>query len=166
MIGQRELCSPEAVLEASRSVFTNKYAEGYPGGVTTAVGVRRCGGKSGARSRAKQLFVAGARQRAAALRLAGQRRAYMAVFASRATHSGSDLAHGGHLTHGQQVEFQAASFYKPTFYTVRRDTEMIDYDELETHWASAKSQGHHGRRQRGIQECGTSRACVRSPTRA
>jgi glycine hydroxymethyltransferase len=44
---------------------------------------------------------------------------------------GLDLAHGGHLTHGHKLSFSGKQF-RPTFYTVRRDTETIDYDELET----------------------------------
>ncbi len=43
---------------------------------------------------------------------------------------GLDLAHGGHLTHGHKLSF-SGKLYRPTFYHVRRDTELIDYDELE-----------------------------------
>ena len=121
----------EAVLEAAGSVFTNKYAEGYPGrryygGCEFADVVENL-----ARDRAKQLFVAehanvqphsGSQANAAA---------YMAVLQPGDTILGLDLAHGGHLTHGHKLSF-SGKLYKPTFYTVRRDTEMIDYDELET----------------------------------
>ena len=121
----------EAVLEAAGSVFTNKYAEGYPGrryygGCEYADVVENL-----ARDRAKQLFVAehanvqphsGSQANAAA---------YMAVLQPGDTILGLDLAHGGHLTHGHKLSF-SGKLYKPTFYTVRRDTEMIDYDELET----------------------------------
>jgi len=120
----------EAVLEAAGSVFTNKYAEGYPG-------KRYYGGceyadvvENLARDRAKQIFDAefanvqphsGSQANAAA---------YMAVLQAGDTILGLDLAHGGHLTHGHKLSF-SGKLYKTTFYTVRRDTEVIDYDELE-----------------------------------
>jgi len=120
----------EAVLEAAGSVFTNKYAEGYPG-------KRYYGGceyadvvENLARDRAKQIFHAefanvqphsGSQANAAA---------YMAVLQAGDTILGLDLAHGGHLTHGHKLSF-SGKLYKTTFYTVRRDTEVIDYDELE-----------------------------------
>ena len=120
----------EAVLEAAGSVFTNKYAEGYPGrryygGCEYADVVENL-----ARERAKQIFGAeyanvqphsGSQANAAA---------YMAVLQAGDTILGLDLAHGGHLTHGHKLSF-SGKLYKTTFYTVRRDTELIDYDELE-----------------------------------
>ena len=120
----------EAVLEAAGSVFTNKYAEGYPGrryygGCEFADVVENL-----ARDRAKQIFGAehanvqphsGSQANAAA---------YAAVLQPGDTILGLDLAHGGHLTHGHKLSF-SGKLYRPTFYTVRRDTEMIDYDELE-----------------------------------
>ena len=121
----------EAVLEAAGSVFTNKYAEGYPGrryyvGCEFADVVENL-----ARDRAKQLFGSqhvnvqphsGSQANAAA---------YMAVLSVGDTILGLDLAHGGHLTHGHKLSF-SGKLYRPTFYTVRKDTEMIDYDELES----------------------------------
>ena len=120
----------EAVLEAAGSVFTNKYAEGYPGR-------RYYGGceftdvvENLARDRAKQIFGAehanvqphsGSQANAAA---------YMAVLQPGDTILGLDLAHGGHLTHGHKLSF-SGKLYKTAFYHVRRDTEVIDYDELE-----------------------------------
>ena len=120
----------EAVLEAAGSVFTNKYAEGYPGR-------RYYGGceftdvvENLARDRARQIFGAehanvqphsGSQANAAA---------YAAVLQPGDTILGLDLAHGGHLTHGHKLSF-SGKLYRPTFYTVRRDTETIDYDELE-----------------------------------
>ena len=120
----------EAVLEAAGSIFTNKYAEGYPGrryygGCEFADVVENL-----ARDRAKQIFGAehanvqphsGSQANAAA---------YMAVLQPGDTILGLALAHGGHLTHGHKLSF-SGKLYRPTFYTVRRDTEMIDYDELE-----------------------------------
>ena len=121
----------EAVLEAAGSVFTNKYAEGYPGrryygGCEFADVVENL-----ARDRAKELFGAphanvqphsGSQANAAA---------YMAVLEAGDTILGLDLAHGGHLTHGHKLSF-SGKLYRPTFYTVRKDTELIDYDELES----------------------------------
>ena len=120
----------EAVLEAAGSIFTNKYAEGYPGR-------RYYGGcefsdvvENLARDRVKQIFGAehanvqphsGSQANAAA---------YAAVLQTGDTILGLDLAHGGHLTHGHKLSF-SGKLYRPTFYAVRRDTELIDYDELE-----------------------------------
>src|ERR1700752_1004489 len=121
----------EAVLEAAGSVFTNKYAEGYPG-------KRYYGGcefadvvENLARDRALKIFGgehanvqphSGSQANAAA---------YMAVLQPGDTILGLDLAHGGHLTHGHKLSF-SGKLYRTTFYTVLRDTELIDYDELET----------------------------------
>ncbi|MFY9854553.1 MAG: serine hydroxymethyltransferase [Terracidiphilus sp.] len=121
----------EAVLEAAGSVFTNKYAEGYPGrryygGCEFADVVENL-----ARDRAKQLF--GAEHANVQPHSGSQANAsaYMAVLQAGDTILGLDLAHGGHLTHGHKLSF-SGKLYRPTFYTVRRDTEMIDYDELES----------------------------------
>jgi glycine hydroxymethyltransferase len=120
----------EAVLEAAGSVFTNKYAEGYPGrryygGCEYADVVENL-----ARDRAKQIF--GAEHANVQPHSGSQANssAYMAVLQAGDTILGLDLAHGGHLTHGHKLSF-SGKLYKPTFYTVRRDTELIDYDELE-----------------------------------
>jgi glycine hydroxymethyltransferase len=119
-----------AVLEAAGSVFTNKYAEGYPGrryygGCEFADVVENL-----ARDRAKQLFGAehanvqphsGSQANAAA---------YMAIIQPGDTILGLDLAHGGHLTHGHKLNF-SGKLYRVVSYGVRKDTEVIDYDELE-----------------------------------
>ncbi|HEY4113261.1 MAG TPA: serine hydroxymethyltransferase, partial [Rhizomicrobium sp.] len=118
-----------AVLEAAGSVFTNKYAEGYPG-------KRYYGGcefadviENLARERAKQIFGAehanvqphsGSQANAAA---------YMSVLQPSDTILGLDLAHGGHLTHGHKLNF-SGKLYRVASYGVRKDTEVIDYDEL------------------------------------
>src|ERR1700684_3521864 len=118
------------VLEAMGSVFTNKYAEGYPG-------KRYYGGcefadvvENLARERAKQLFGAehanvqphsGSQANAAA---------YMAVIQPGDCILGLDLAHGGHLTHGHKLSF-SGKLYRVVFYGVERETEQIDYDKLE-----------------------------------
>jgi glycine hydroxymethyltransferase len=120
----------EAVLEAAGSVFTNKYAEGYPGR-------RYYGGceftdivENLARDRAKQIF--GAEHANVQPHSGSQANAsaYAAVLQAGDTILGLDLAHGGHLTHGHKLSF-SGKLYRPTFYGVRRDTETIDYDELE-----------------------------------
>jgi glycine hydroxymethyltransferase len=120
----------EAVLEAAGSVFTNKYAEGYPG-------KRYYGGceyadivENLARERAKQIFGAehanvqphsGSQANAAA---------YMAVINAGDTILGLDLAHGGHLTHGHRLSF-SGKLYRVVSYGVSKTDERIDYDELE-----------------------------------
>jgi len=120
----------EAVLEAAGSIFTNKYAEGYPGR-------RYYGGceftdvvENLARDRAKQIF--GAEHANVQPHSGSQANAsaYAAVLQTGDTILGLDLAHGGHLTHGHRLSF-SGKLYRPTFYHVRRDTELIDYDEME-----------------------------------
>src|SRR5215469_9488334 len=120
----------EAVLEAAGSVFTNKYAEGYPGR-------RYYGGceftdvvENLARDRAKQIFDAEYANVQPHSGSQANASAYAAVLKAGDTILGLDLAHGGHLTHGHKLSF-SGKLYRPTFYTVRRDTEVIDYDELE-----------------------------------
>src|SRR6201996_9024284 len=119
-----------AVLEAAGSVFTNKYAEGYPGrryygGCEFADVVENL-----ARDRARQIF--GAEHANVQPHSGSQANAsaYMAVLQPGDTILGLDLAHGGHLTHGHKLSF-SGKLYRTTFNTVRRDTELIDYDELE-----------------------------------
>jgi glycine hydroxymethyltransferase len=120
----------EAVLEAMGSVFTNKYAEGYPG-------KRYYGGceyadvvENLARDRAKQLFGA---EHANVQPHAGSQAnmaAMYAVLQPGDTILGLNLAHGGHLTHGHHLNFSGKT-YKVIPYGVTRETETIDYDELE-----------------------------------
>jgi glycine hydroxymethyltransferase len=120
----------EAVLEAAGSIFTNKYAEGYPGrryygGCEFADVVENL-----ARDRAKLIF--GAEHANVQPHSGSQANAsaYAAVLQAGDTILGLDLAHGGHLTHGHKLSF-SGKLYRPTFYGVRRDTELIDYDQLE-----------------------------------
>jgi glycine hydroxymethyltransferase len=119
-----------AVLEAASSVFTNKYAEGYPGrryygGCEYADVVENL-----ARDRARQIF--GAEHANVQPHSGSQANAsaYMAVLQPGDTILGLDLAHGGHLTHGHKLNF-SGKLYNVIPYGVRRDTETIDYDELE-----------------------------------
>jgi glycine hydroxymethyltransferase len=120
----------EAVLEAAGSIFTNKYAEGYPGR-------RYYGGcefsdvvENLARDRAKQLFDAEYANVQPHSGSQANASAYGAIIKAGDTILGLDLAHGGHLTHGHKLSF-SGKLYKPTFYHVRKDTETIDYDEME-----------------------------------
>jgi glycine hydroxymethyltransferase len=120
----------EAVLQAAGSVFTNKYAEGYPG-------KRYYGGceftdvvEELARERAKQLFGA---EHANVQPHAGSQanmEAYAAVLQPGDTILGLNLAHGGHLTHGHHLNFSGKT-YRIVPYGVTKETETIDYDELE-----------------------------------
>ncbi|MBI3679274.1 MAG: serine hydroxymethyltransferase [Acidobacteria bacterium] len=119
----------EAVLEATASVFTNKYAEGYPGR-------RYYGGceftdvvENLARDRAKALFRA---EHANAQPHSGSQAneaAYAAVLSPGDTILGMNLSHGGHLTHGHHLNFSGKT-YKVIPYGVRPEDERIDYDEL------------------------------------
>jgi glycine hydroxymethyltransferase len=119
----------EQVMEAAGSVATNKYAEGLPG-------KRYYGGcqvvdeiETIAIERAKQLFNAewvnvqphsGAQANAAVM---------LAVLNPGDKILGFDLSHGGHLTHGSPVNF-SGKLYQPSFYGVKKDTGLIDYEQL------------------------------------
>src|SRR5437588_7413825 len=120
----------EAVLEAAGSVFTNKYAEGYPG-------KRYYGGcewtdvvEQAAIDRAKELFGADH----ANVQPHSGAQANMSVYLAAIQYGdqilGMNLSHGGHLTHGHPLNFSGLS-YKVADYGVSRDTELIDYDELQ-----------------------------------
>jgi glycine hydroxymethyltransferase len=119
-----------AVLEAVGTVFTNKYAEGYPG-------KRYYGGcefadvvENLARDRAKELF--GAEHANVQPHSGSQANAavFMSLLNPGDTILGLDLAHGGHLTHGHKLNF-SGKLYRIVGYKVRQDTETVDYDELE-----------------------------------
>ena len=120
----------EAVLEAAGSVFTNKYAEGYPG-------KRYYGGcewtdvvEQAAIDRAKELF--GAEHANVQPHSGSQANmsVYLAALNYGDTILGMNLSHGGHLTHGHPLNFSGLS-YKVVDYGVSRETETIDYDELQ-----------------------------------
>ncbi|MCS6817100.1 MAG: serine hydroxymethyltransferase [Blastocatellia bacterium] len=120
----------EAVLEAMGSVFTNKYAEGYPG-------KRYYGGcefvdvvESLAIQRAKQLFGA---EHVNVQPYSGSQAnmaVYIAVLQPGDTILGMNLSHGGHLTHGHPLNF-SGKYFRVIPYGVDRETEQIDYEELE-----------------------------------
>ena len=120
----------EAVLEAAGSVFTNKYAEGYPG-------KRYYGGceftdvvENLARERAKKLFAAEHANVQPHSGSQANQAAYAAVLQPGDTILGLNLAHGGHLTHGHPLNFSGKT-YKIIPYGVTKETETIDYDDLE-----------------------------------
>ncbi len=120
----------EAVLEAMGSVFTNKYAEGYPGkryygGCENVDRVERI-----AIERAKQLFGAEHANVQAHSGTQANISVYMSTLEPGATVLGMNLAHGGHLTHGHPLNFSGKT-YKFVAYGVTKDTETIDYDEIE-----------------------------------
>ena len=120
----------EAVLEAMGSVFTNKYAEGYPkkryyGGCEWTDVVEQT-----AIDRAKELFGADH----ANVQPHSGSQANMAVYLAALDYGdpilGMNLSHGGHLTHGHPLNFSGFS-YKVSDYGVSAETETIDYDELQ-----------------------------------
>lgn len=120
----------EAVLQTMGTAFTNKYAEGYPekryyGGCQFADVVEQA-----AIDRAKQLF--GADHVNVQCHSGAQ--ANMAVLLTALEHGdqilGMNLSHGGHLTHGHPLNFSGIN-YKVADYGVDRETEQIDYDELQ-----------------------------------
>ena len=121
----------EAVLEAAGSVFTNKYAEGYPEtGVLRRLRIRRCGGEPGARSGETDFWRSSMPMCSRIQGRRPMRRPTWRCCSPAIRFSDLDLAHGGHLTHGHKLSF-SGKLYRTTFYTVRKDTEHIDYDELE-----------------------------------
>jgi glycine hydroxymethyltransferase len=120
----------EAVLEAAGSVFTNKYAEGYPG-------KRYYGGcewtdvvEQAAIDRAKELFGADHANVQPHSGSQANMSVYLAAIQYGDTILGMNLSHGGHLTHGHPLNFSGLS-YKVLDYGVSRETETIDYDELQ-----------------------------------
>ena len=119
----------EAVLEAMGSVFTNKYAEGYPG-------KRYYGGceftdvvETLAIERVKQLFGADHANVQPHSGTQANVAVYMTVLSPGDTLLGMNLSHGGHLTHGHPMNF-SGKMYRVVPYGVHKETEIIDYDEL------------------------------------
>ncbi|MGZ4807743.1 MAG: serine hydroxymethyltransferase [Thermoanaerobaculia bacterium] len=119
-----------AVLTAMGSVFTNKYAEGYPGkryyggcGPTDIV-------ETIAIERAKRLF--GAEHANVQPHSGSQANmsVYFAMLKPGDTIMGMDLSHGGHLTHGHPLSYSGRDF-KVVAYHVRKEDERIDYDEMD-----------------------------------
>jgi glycine hydroxymethyltransferase len=119
-----------AILEAAGSVFTNKYAEGYPGR-------RYYGGcefvdvvEQAAIDRAKALFGAEHANVQPHSGAQANMAVYLALLKPGDVVLGMNLAHGGHLTHGHPLNF-SGKLYTIVPYGVRKDDERIDYDELD-----------------------------------
>jgi glycine hydroxymethyltransferase len=120
----------EAVLEAMGSIFTNKYAEGYPGkryygGCEYADKVEQL-----AIDRAKELFGAEHANVQAHSGTSANIAVYMATLQKDDVVLGMNLSHGGHLTHGHPLNF-SGRMYKFVAYGVRKEDERIDYEEIE-----------------------------------
>jgi len=120
----------EAVLEALGSVYTNKYAEGYPGR-------RYYGGceyvdvvEELAQKRAKEIFGADHVNVQPHSGAQANMSVYLAMLNPGDTILGMNLSHGGHLTHGHKLNF-SGKYFNVVAYGVKQDTEQIDYDELE-----------------------------------
>ncbi len=119
----------DAVLEATGSLLTNKYAEGYPG-------KRYYGGcefvdqaESLAISRAKKIFGADHVNVQPHSGSQANMAVYLAVMNPGDTMLGMNLTHGGHLTHGSPVNF-SGKLFRVVAYGVRPDTETIDFDQV------------------------------------
>jgi glycine hydroxymethyltransferase len=129
LIASENYASP-AVREAVGSVLTNKYAEGYPGhryyGGCEFVDIA----ENLARDRAKELFGADYANVQAHSGSQANMSVYFSLLKPGDTILGMDLAHGGHLTHGAPVSF-SGKMYNVVRYGVNKETERIDYDELE-----------------------------------
>jgi glycine hydroxymethyltransferase len=120
----------DAVLEALGSVFTNKYAEGYPGR-------RYYGGcqfvdvvEQLAIDRAKQIFGADHANVQPHSGTQANITAYMSVMKPGDTLMGMELSQGGHLSHGHPLNFSGL-YFKVVSYGVDRETERIDFDQVE-----------------------------------
>ncbi len=129
LIASENIVSP-AVLEAQGSIFTNKYAEGYPsrryyGGCEYADEV-----ESLAVGRAREIFDAEYANVQAHSGSQANMAVYFATLKPGDKVLGMDLAHGGHLTHGATVSF-SGKLFNFVSYGVRRDTETIDMEEVE-----------------------------------
>lgn len=119
-----------AVLQASGSALTNKYAEGYPGKRYYAGCAYVDQAEALAINRCKKLFNA---EHANVQPHAGSQAnmaVYFSVLKPGDTIMGMSLAEGGHLTHGHSVNF-SGNLYKSVAYGVNKDTELIDYEVLE-----------------------------------
>ncbi len=134
--------APLAVIEAQGSVLTNKYAEGYPR-------ARWYGGcefvddaEDLARDRVKQLFGAEFANVQPHSGTQANMAVMMAVLEPQDTILAMDLACGGHLSHGHPLNF-SGKFYNIVAYGVNRNTECLDYDEIEDLALRDDNRGHH-----------------------
>lgn len=121
---------PKGIMQAMGSVLTNKYAEGYPkkryyGGCENVDVIERL-----AMNRAKELFNAEYANVQPHSGTQANMGVYLTVLEPGDTMFGMDLSHGGHLSHGHPLNF-TGKLYNVVFYGVSKDTETIDYDNLE-----------------------------------
>ncbi len=121
---------PKGIMQAMGSVLTNKYAEGYPkkryyGGCENVDVIERL-----AMDRAKQLFNADYANVQPHSGTQANMGVYLTVLEPGDTMFGMDLSHGGHLSHGHPLNF-TGKLYNVVFYGVNKETETIDYDNLE-----------------------------------
>ncbi len=125
-----ENAASRAVMEAMGSVLTNKYAEGYPGrryyGGCEIVDIA----ESLAIERAKRLFGAEHANVQPHSGAQANMAVYLAFLKPGDTILGMNLAHGGHLTHGSKVN-SSGKLYNVVYYGVNKDTELIEYEEVE-----------------------------------
>jgi len=124
-------------VEATGSMLTNKYAEGYPGrryygGCEYVDDIERLAVK-----RAKEIFGSDHANVQAHAGSQANMAAYFAMVKPGATIMAMDLVHGGHLTHGSKVNF-SGRMYNIIPYGVKRDDCRIDYEELSTSQNSGK----------------------------
>ena len=140
-IGETNPPALSSITPAQGSVLTNKYAEGYPGrrwygGCQNVDEAERL-----AVSRAKKLFGAEHVNVQPHAGTQANRAVYNVILEPGDTMLSMDLTHGGHLSHGHDKNFSGRT-YKAVFYGVNRDTEVIDYDEVEklAHTCTHKSQ--------------------------
>src|SRR4051812_41042321 len=119
-----------AVRQASGSILTNKYSEGYPGKRYYAGNQWVDSAETLAIERAKQLFGADHANVQPHAGSQANMAAYYALLSPGDTVLAMELAQGGHLTHGASFNFSGKT-YRFVHYGVNRDTEMLDYDEIE-----------------------------------
>jgi glycine hydroxymethyltransferase len=119
-----------AVLEATSSLMTNKYAEGYPGKRYYAGCEFVDKAEQAAIERCKQLFGADHVNVQPHAGSQANMAVYFAALKPGDTVMGMSLSEGGHLTHGHAVNFSGI-FYKSVSYTVNKETELLDYDEIQ-----------------------------------
>ncbi|MCZ6745673.1 MAG: aminotransferase class I/II-fold pyridoxal phosphate-dependent enzyme, partial [Acidobacteria bacterium] len=120
----------EAVLVAMGSVFTNKYAEGYPGRRYYGGCVQADVVENLARDRCRELFGADHVNVQPHSGTQANTAVYLTVLSPGDTILGMNLSHGGHLTHGHPLNISGL-LYKVVAYGVRREDEILDYDQLE-----------------------------------
>jgi glycine hydroxymethyltransferase len=129
LIASENIVSKE-ILETQGSIFTNKYAEGYPqrryyGGCDYVDQIEAM-----AIARARKIFGAEYANVQAHSGSQANMAVYFATLDAGDTLLGMDLAHGGHLTHGSKVNF-SGQLFKAVHYGVRKDTEQIDFNQVE-----------------------------------